>query len=47
MADGGLWSTAEDLGRWLAQQLRSMTVSCAVTPGAGRKNLAKMHRPVS
>lgn len=46
LADGGLWSTADDLGRWLAQQLRA-------DPGLERgpddvlagRTLAEMHRP--
>ncbi len=47
MADGGLWSTAEDLGRWLAQQLRS---DDGLVRGDGQvlggRTLAEMHRPV-
>ncbi len=47
LADGGLWSTAEDLGRWLAQQLRSdddlVRGEGQVLPG---RTLTEMHRPV-
>lgn len=45
-ADGGLWSTLEDLGRWLGQQLRADPDldrgAGQVLPGA---TLAEMHRP--
>ncbi len=46
VADGGLWSTVEDLGTWLGQQLRA-DPAAEVGPGqvlAGR-TLAEMHRP--
>jgi CubicO group peptidase (beta-lactamase class C family) len=46
LADGGLWSTIEDLGAWLGQQLRT-DLSAERGPGqvlAGR-TLAEMHRP--
>jgi CubicO group peptidase (beta-lactamase class C family) len=47
LADGGLWSTAEDLGRWLAQQLRS---DDGLARGEGQvlagTTLAEMHRPL-
>jgi hypothetical protein len=47
LADGGLWSTAADLGRWLGQQLRS---DAALERGEGQvlagRTLAEMHRPV-
>ncbi|HSG85081.1 MAG TPA: serine hydrolase domain-containing protein, partial [Candidatus Limnocylindrales bacterium] len=45
-ADGGLWSTLEDLGRWIGQQLRA-DPDLDRGPGqvlAGR-TLAEMHRP--
>ncbi len=45
-ADGGLWSTLEDLGRWVGQQLRA-DPDLDRGPGqvlAGR-TLAEMHRP--
>jgi CubicO group peptidase (beta-lactamase class C family) len=46
VADGGLWSTAEDLGRWLGQQLRA---DPSLRRGEGEvldgKTLAEMHRP--
>ena len=45
-ADGGLWSSAEDLGRWLGQQLRAEP---ALERGEGEvlagRTLAEMHRP--
>jgi CubicO group peptidase (beta-lactamase class C family) len=45
-ADGGLWSTLEDLGRWVAQQLRA---DPALERGPGQvlagRTLAEMHRP--
>jgi CubicO group peptidase (beta-lactamase class C family) len=45
-ADGGLWSTAEDLGRWIGQQLRA---DPAAERGEGQvlagRTLAEMHRP--
>jgi len=46
LADGGLWSTAEDLGRWVGQQLRA---DPAAERGEGQvlagRTLAEMHRP--
>jgi CubicO group peptidase (beta-lactamase class C family) len=46
LADGGLWSTAEDLGRWLGQQLRA---DPSLERGDGDvlsgRTLAEMHRP--
>jgi CubicO group peptidase (beta-lactamase class C family) len=46
LADGGLWSSAEDLGRWLGQQLRA---DPAAERGPGQvlagRTLAEMHRP--
>ena len=48
LADGGLWSTAEDLGRWLGQQLRS---DATLERGEGQvlagRTLGEMHRPVA
>jgi CubicO group peptidase (beta-lactamase class C family) len=45
-ADGGLWSTLDDLGRWIAQQLRS---DPSLERGDGQvlrgATLAEMHRP--
>jgi D-alanyl-D-alanine carboxypeptidase len=45
-ADGGLWSTVADLGRWISQQLRADT---ALQRGDGQvlagRTLAEMHRP--
>ena len=45
-ADGGLWSTLEDLGRWIGQQLRS---DAALERGEGQvlggSTLIEMHRP--
>ena len=45
-ADGGLWSTLEDLGRWLGQQLRT---DAALERGEGQvlrgRTLTEMHRP--
>jgi CubicO group peptidase (beta-lactamase class C family) len=45
-ADGGLWSTVEDLGRWIAQQLRAEP---ELERGDGQvlrgATLAEMHRP--
>ena len=45
-ADGGLWSTLEDLGRWIGQQLRS---DASLERGEGQvlrgATLAEMHRP--
>jgi CubicO group peptidase (beta-lactamase class C family) len=47
LADGGLWSTVDDLGRWIAQQLRT---DDAHERGEGQilrgPTLAEMHRPV-
>ena len=47
LADGGLWSTVEDLGSWLGQQLRS---DAALETGPSQVlagiTLAEMHRPV-
>jgi CubicO group peptidase (beta-lactamase class C family) len=46
LADGGLWSTAADLGAWLGQQLRA---DPAAERGDGQvlagRTLAEMHRP--
>jgi CubicO group peptidase (beta-lactamase class C family) len=46
LADGGLWSTARDLGAWLGQQLRA---DPALERGEGQvlagRTLAEMHRP--
>jgi CubicO group peptidase (beta-lactamase class C family) len=46
LADGGLWSTADDLGRWIGQQLRA---DPAAERGEGQvlagRTLAEMHRP--
>lgn len=46
LADGGLWSTAEDLGRWIGQQLRADPTA---ERGEGQvlagRTLAEMHRP--
>lgn len=46
LADGGLWSTVEDLGAWLGQQLRA---DPAAERGPGQvlagRTLAEMHRP--
>jgi D-alanyl-D-alanine carboxypeptidase len=45
-ADGALWSTLEDLGRWLGQQLRT---DASLERGDGQvlrgATLAEMHRP--
>jgi D-alanyl-D-alanine carboxypeptidase len=45
-ADGGLWSTLEDLGRWVGQQLRA---DPDLDRGPGQvlsgRTLAEMHRP--
>lgn len=45
-ADGGLWSTARDLGTWLGQQLRA---DPGLERGEGQvlagRTLAEMHRP--
>ena len=46
LADGGLWSTAEDLGRWIGHQLRA---DSTLGPGEGQvlagRTLVEMHRP--
>ena len=46
VADGGLWSTLEDLGRWIGQQLRS---DATLERGAGQvlrgSTLTEMQRP--
>ncbi len=46
LADGGLWSTVEDLGTWLGQQLRA---DPALERGPGQvlagRTLVEMHRP--
>lgn len=46
VADGGLWSTLEDLGAWIGQQLRT---DAALERGEGQilrgATLAEMHRP--
>lgn len=46
VADGGLWSTLEDLGTWIAQQLRT---DASLERGEGQvlrgATLAEMHRP--
>jgi CubicO group peptidase (beta-lactamase class C family) len=46
LADGGLWSSARDLGLWLGQQLRA---DPAVERGEGQvlagRTLVEMHRP--
>jgi D-alanyl-D-alanine carboxypeptidase len=46
LADGGLWSTVEDLGTWIGQQLRT---DPAAERGPGQvlagRTLTEMHRP--
>ena len=46
LADGGLWSTAEDLGRWIGHQLRA---DASAERGEGQvlagRTLVEMHRP--
>ncbi len=49
LADGGLWSTAADLGAWLGQQLRADPSLASGDRGEGDvlsgRTLAEMHRP--
>jgi CubicO group peptidase (beta-lactamase class C family) len=44
-AEGGLWSCAEDLGRWISFQLRAYQNPAADSPVLAADSLREMHNP--
>lgn len=44
-AEGGLWSTAEDLARWISFQLRAYREPAATAPVLDAASLRAMHKP--
>src|SRR5262249_31792730 len=44
-AEGGLWSSVEDLARWVSFQLRAYREPSATTPALDAASLREMHKP--
>jgi CubicO group peptidase (beta-lactamase class C family) len=44
-AEGGLWSSVQDLARWISFQLRAYTGPAAASPVLAAASLREMHKP--